>query len=58
MSGKGSKRRKENYNKFVNNYESINWTVARENPPKLTDKQVDELLQEVRKARACGKLKC
>lgn len=58
MSGKGSKRRKEDYNKFVSNYENIRWAVAREDPPKLTDKQVDELLQEVKKARSCGKLKC
>lgn len=43
MAGKGSKRRKEDYHKFVSNYENIKWA------PKLTDSQIEELMNEVRK---------
>lgn len=44
MAGKGSKRRKENYQQYISNYDDIKWA------PKLTDDQKTELMKEVRKA--------
>lgn len=44
MAGKGSKRRKENYQKFISNYDDIKWS------PKLTTEQKQELMNEVYKA--------
>ena len=44
MAGKGDKRRKENYQKFISNYDDIKWS------PKLTTEQKQELMNEVYKA--------
>ena len=44
MAGKGSKRRKENYQQFISNYDEIKWT------PQLSNEQKDELMREVKKA--------
>jgi len=44
MAGKGSKRRKENYQQFISNYDNIKWV------PKLSDDQKKELMKEVKKA--------
>lgn len=53
MSGKGSKRRKENYTSYVENYDNIDWSRRPDDTkprrPKLTFTQMKELMEIVRK---------
>ena len=47
MSGKGSNRRKENYEVFVTNYESINW---KSNKALLVKEQI-KLIKSLKKVK-------
>lgn len=50
MAGKGSKRRKENYTRFINNYETINWSDKTSNTVKPDETGVNKP-QQVTKQR-------
>jgi len=50
MSGKGSRRRKENYTSYTNNYDDIDWKRWSDPTPQLSKTQLKELETIVKKA--------
>ena len=50
MTGKGSRRRKENYTSYTSNYDDIDWKRWSSKTPQLTKEQLDELDAVVKKA--------